>query len=66
MHIVTGRVIPPGGLPKDVDAMVANVETLMNIGLNQPVTEKYLTVAGAVAEPGDAARARRYLDWRGD
>jgi hypothetical protein len=27
VHIVTGRVIPPGGLPKDVDAMVANVET---------------------------------------
>ena len=24
VHIVTGRVIPPGGLPKDVDAMVAN------------------------------------------
>ncbi len=30
---------------------VANVETLMNIGLDQPVTHKYLTVAGAVAEP---------------
>ena len=51
VHIVTGRVIPPGGLPKDVDAMVANVETLMNIGLDQPVTEKYLTVAGAVRNP---------------
>jgi Na+-translocating ferredoxin:NAD+ oxidoreductase RnfC subunit len=47
--MVTGRVIPPGGLPKDVDAMVANVETLMNIGLDRPVTHKYLTVAGAVA-----------------
>ncbi|MGA2571546.1 MAG: 4Fe-4S dicluster domain-containing protein [Terracidiphilus sp.] len=51
VHMVTGRVIPPGGLPKDVDAAVANVETLMNIGLDQPVTHKYLTVAGAVAEP---------------
>jgi len=51
VHIVTGRVIPPGGLPKDVDAMVANIETLMNIGLDQPVTEKYLTVAGAVRNP---------------
>ena len=51
VHIVTGRVIPPGGLPKDVDAMVANVETLMNIGLDQPVTHKYLTVAGAVQTP---------------
>ena len=51
VHLVTGRVIPPGGLPKDVDAMVANVETLMNIGLDQPVTQKYLTVAGAVRNP---------------
>jgi Na+-translocating ferredoxin:NAD+ oxidoreductase RnfC subunit len=49
VHMVTGRVIPPGGLPKDVDAVVANVETLMNIGLDRPVTHKYLTVAGAVA-----------------
>jgi Na+-translocating ferredoxin:NAD+ oxidoreductase RnfC subunit len=38
-------------LPKDVDAAVANVETLMNIGLDRPVTHKYLTVAGAVANP---------------
>ncbi len=49
--MVTGRVIPPGGLPKDVDTVVANVETLMNIGLDRPVTHKYLTVAGAVANP---------------
>ena len=51
VHMVTGRVIPPGGLPKDVDTLVANVETLMNIGLDQPVTHKYLTVAGAVRTP---------------
>jgi len=51
VHMVTGRVIPPGGLPKDVDAVVANIETLMNMGLDRPVTHKYLTVAGAVAEP---------------
>ncbi len=51
VHMVTGRVIPPGGLPKDVDCAVANVETLMNIGLDRPVTHKYLTVAGAVANP---------------
>jgi Na+-translocating ferredoxin:NAD+ oxidoreductase RnfC subunit len=51
VHMVTGRIIPPGGLPKDVDCAVANVETLMNIGLDRPVTHKYLTVAGAVAEP---------------
>jgi Na+-translocating ferredoxin:NAD+ oxidoreductase RnfC subunit len=51
VYDVTGRVIPPGGLPRDVDAVVANVETLMNIGADRPVTHKYLTVAGAVANP---------------
>jgi Na+-translocating ferredoxin:NAD+ oxidoreductase RnfC subunit len=51
VHMITGRIIPPGGLPKDVDCAVANVETLMNIGLDRPVTHKYLTVAGAVANP---------------
>jgi Na+-translocating ferredoxin:NAD+ oxidoreductase RnfC subunit len=48
---VTGRVIPPGGLPLHVGAVVNNVETLVNIGLNRPVTHKFLTVAGAVREP---------------
>jgi Na+-translocating ferredoxin:NAD+ oxidoreductase RnfC subunit len=51
VHMVTGRVIPPGGLPKDVDAVVANVETLINIAVDRPVTHKYLTVAGAVETP---------------
>ncbi|MCG6928865.1 MAG: SLBB domain-containing protein [Acidobacteria bacterium] len=51
VHDITGRIIPPGGLPKDVGAAVANVETLMNIGLDRPVTHKYLTVAGAVKTP---------------
>jgi len=51
VHLVTGKVIPPGGLPKDVDTVVANVETLINIGLDRPVTHKYLTVAGAVESP---------------
>jgi len=51
VHLVTGRIIPPGGLPRDVDTVVANVETLVNIGLDLPVTHKYLTVAGAVHTP---------------
>ncbi len=51
VHDAIGRVIPPGGLPKDVGAVVLNVETLVNIGLGRPVTHKYLTVAGAVREP---------------
>jgi Na+-translocating ferredoxin:NAD+ oxidoreductase RnfC subunit len=51
VYDVTGKVIPPGGLPKDVGAAVANVETLVNIGLDRPVTHKFLTVAGAVRTP---------------
>jgi Na+-translocating ferredoxin:NAD+ oxidoreductase RnfC subunit len=51
VHDVTGRVIPPGGLPRDVDALVLNVETLVNVGRGLPVTHKVLTVAGAVREP---------------
>ncbi|MDZ4798009.1 MAG: SLBB domain-containing protein [Bryobacteraceae bacterium] len=51
VYDVTGKVIPPGGLPKDVGAVVTNVETLVNIGQDKPVTRKYLTVAGAVREP---------------
>jgi Na+-translocating ferredoxin:NAD+ oxidoreductase RnfC subunit len=51
VNMVTGRVIPPGGLPKDVDVMVSNVETLLNIALDKPVTHKYLSVAGAVKNP---------------
>ena len=51
VHETTGRVIPPGGLPLDVGCLVNNVETLLNVHLDRPVTHKYLTVAGAVPEP---------------
>jgi cobalamin reductase len=51
VYDVTGQVIPPGGLPLDVGAVVSNVETLINVARKRPVTHKYLTVAGAVAEP---------------
>lgn len=51
VYDVLGKIIPPGGLPLDVGAVVSNVETLVNIGLGRPVTHKFLTVAGAVAEP---------------
>jgi Na+-translocating ferredoxin:NAD+ oxidoreductase RnfC subunit len=48
-----GRVVPPGGIPLAVGAVVMNVETALNVAAadRQPVTEKYLTVAGAVANP---------------
>src|ERR1035438_6434494 len=51
VHDITQRVIPPGGLPKDVGCVVVNVETLINIGNDKPVTHKYLTIAGAVKNP---------------
>jgi Na+-translocating ferredoxin:NAD+ oxidoreductase RnfC subunit len=53
VYDVLGRVIPPGGIPLDVGAVVVNVETAMNVALaaDRPVTEKYLTIAGAVANP---------------
>jgi len=53
VYDVLGRVIPPGGIPLAVGAVVMNVETAMNVSLagQQPVTDKFLSVAGAVAEP---------------
>jgi len=51
VHEVTGKAIPPGGLPRDVGVVVCNVETLVNIGIGRPVTDKFLTVAGAVRRP---------------
>jgi Na+-translocating ferredoxin:NAD+ oxidoreductase RnfC subunit len=53
VYDVLGRIIPPGGLPLHVGAVVINVETALNIARadRQPVVEKFLTIAGAVAEP---------------
>jgi len=54
VYSVTGRLIPPAGIPLHVGVIVANVETLVNITAateGRPVTHKTLTVAGAVAEP---------------
>ena len=51
VYETTGRVIPPGGLPGDVGCLVNNVETLLNVELDVPVTHKYFTIAGGVPEP---------------
>jgi len=55
VHEVTGQVVPEGGIPLQVGAVVSNVETLINIALavddGVPVTERFLTVTGAVARP---------------
>ena len=51
VYMTTKRVIQPGQLPISVGCIVQNVETLYNIGLNRPVTEKFISVAGAVEQP---------------
>ena len=50
---VTGRVIPPGGIPLNVSVATMNVETAMNVAVSpsSPVVVKHVSVAGAVAEP---------------
>jgi Na+-translocating ferredoxin:NAD+ oxidoreductase RnfC subunit len=51
---VTGRLIPPQGIPLNVGVVVNNVETFINIAAaaeGKPVTHKMLTIAGAVRSP---------------
>ena len=53
VYDITGRRIPPGGIPLQVGTVVDNVETIANIARaaeGTPVTEKYVTVTGAVKE----------------
>ncbi len=51
VYEAVGRVVPRGGLPLHVGCVVMNIETLLNIVWEQPVTDTYLTVAGAVQNP---------------
>lgn len=51
---VTGRLIPPGGIPLNVGVLVNNVESFVNIAAaaeGRPVTHKMVTIAGAVKSP---------------
>lgn len=51
---VTGKIVPEGGIPLNVGVVVINVETLINVAnaaQNKNVTEKYVTVNGAVQTP---------------
>lgn len=51
---VTGRVVPPGGIPMAVGAVVNNVATIHAISQAMqgiPFTQKYLTVTGEVRRP---------------
>ncbi|HON06907.1 MAG TPA: SLBB domain-containing protein, partial [Verrucomicrobiota bacterium] len=54
VYTITGRLIPPAGIPIQVGVVVNNVETLMNIAKaaqGEPVIKKTLTIAGAVKNP---------------
>jgi Na+-translocating ferredoxin:NAD+ oxidoreductase RnfC subunit len=54
VHETTGRLIPPGGIPLHIGAVVCNVETFVNISAasaGRAVTHKTLTIAGAVESP---------------
>lgn len=51
---VTGRVVPPGGIPLDVGCVVSNAATMYAVWhamAGRPLTQKYLTVTGAVESP---------------
>lgn len=54
VHEITGRVIPPGGIPLNVGTVVSNVGTILNISdaiKGNPVTDKYVSVLGEVYKP---------------
>ncbi|MFO0817871.1 MAG: 4Fe-4S dicluster domain-containing protein [Pirellulales bacterium] len=54
VYEVTGRQIPPGGIPLAVGCVVDNVETIVNVAkavTGNPVVDKYVTVTGAVGHP---------------
>ena len=54
VYEVTGRLIPPAGIPINVCVVVNNIETFINIAHaaeGKPVTHKMLTIAGAVKSP---------------
>ena len=54
VYEVTGKVVPTGGIPLDVGAVVCNVTTLAQVADaldGVPVTERYVTVAGEVTHP---------------
>jgi Na+-translocating ferredoxin:NAD+ oxidoreductase RnfC subunit len=51
IYMTTKKLVQPGALPISVGCIVQNVETLYNIGINKPVADKFISVAGAVEEP---------------
>ncbi len=51
---VTGRTVPPAGIPLDVGVVISNAATMCAVydaSQGEGFTQKYLTVTGEVAEP---------------
>lgn len=55
VYDVTGKVVPTGGIPIDVGAVVSNVSTLMEVAKavdeGTPVIDKFVTVGADVENP---------------
>ena len=55
IYDVTGKIVPPGGLPIECGVAVFNVETVYNayraVMLSEPVTDKLVSVVGEVEHP---------------
>ncbi len=54
VYEVVGKAVPVGGIPINVGAVVCNTNTLINVANaveDIPVTDKYVTVNGAVRNP---------------
>lgn len=55
IYDVTGKIVPPGGLPIECGVAVFNVETVYNVYraamLSEPVQDKLVSVAGEVEHP---------------
>jgi Na+-translocating ferredoxin:NAD+ oxidoreductase RnfC subunit len=54
VHLATGRLIPPAGLPLHVGCVVNNVETFYNVdqaSKGKPVTHKFVSITGFVNDP---------------
>jgi Na+-translocating ferredoxin:NAD+ oxidoreductase RnfC subunit len=51
---VLGKIVPEGGIPLNVQVVVSNVESLLNISRavsGTAVTDRYLTICGEVNQP---------------
>jgi Na+-translocating ferredoxin:NAD+ oxidoreductase RnfC subunit len=73
VYDVLERMVPEGGIPLEVGAVVSNVGTLFNVARaaeNVPVTHRYLTVTGEVRHPATlrvpvGTSFAQVVDWAG-